>query len=145
MPEFIEVAIDKFRFKIATDRLYEEGGVWARFEAGKVRVGLSDFLQQRSGDVAFVEVESAGTHVEAGDEVATIETVKVNVSLPSPVSGRVMETNQVVLEAPERINGDPYGAGWLALIEPSAWSFDEARLLTPGAYLEVVKRLAGGG
>jgi glycine cleavage system H protein len=143
MPEFLEVAIDKFTFRVASDRLYTEEGVWAKLEAGSVRVGLSDFLQQRSGDIAFVDVKPVGARVNAGEEIATIETVKVNVGLGSPVAGRVTETNPVLRSAPETINADPYGGGWLAIIEASDWPADQRRLLTPGAYLNAVKRLAG--
>jgi len=143
MPEFLEVGIDKFTFKVARDCLYTEEGLWAKLEGENVRIGLSDFLQQSSGDVAFVEVKPVGTHVKAGGEIATIETVKVNVMLGSPAAGRVAEMNSILKSAPETINGDPYGGGWLAIIEPSNWPADRERLLTPEAYLSVVKRLAG--
>jgi len=143
MPEFLEVAIDKFTFRVASDRLYTEEGVWAKMEANGVRVGLSDFLQQRSGDIAFVEVKPVGAHLKTDEEIATIETVKVNVSLGSPLAGRVAETNPLMRSAPEEINEDPYGEGWLAIIEASDWSTDQGRLLNPKAYLSAVKRLAG--
>jgi len=142
---FLEVSVDKFTFKVARDRLYAEEGVWARSEGERIRVGLSDFLQQSSGDIAFAEVKPAGTPVRLGEEIATIETVKVNVSLGSPLAGRVMEVNPALQSAPETINKDPYGDGWLAIIEASDWPVDQRRLLTPEAYLEVVKRLAGEG
>ena len=135
--------MDKFRFKVAPDRLYTEEGMWAKPETGRVRVGLSDFLQQRSGDVAFAEVKPAGACVKAGEEIASIETVKVNVSLGSPVAGRVAETNPALQGAPEVINSDPYGDGWLAIVEASDWPASQRCLLTPEAYLNVVKRLAG--
>ena len=143
MPEFLEVTIDKFTFRVASDRLYTEEGTWAKLEVGSVRVGLSDFLQQRSGDIAFVEVKPVSARVKAGEEIATIETVKVNVSLGSPVAGRVTETNPALQNTPETINGDPYGGGWLATIEADNWPVDQGRLLTPEAYLNAVKRLAG--
>lgn len=145
MQGFLEVSVDKFTFKVARDRLYAEEGVWARSEGERIRVGLSDFLQQSSGDIAFAEVKPAGTPVRLGEEIATIETVKVNVSLGSPLAGRVMEVNPALQSAPETINKDPYGDGWLAIIEASDWPVDQRRLLTPEAYLEVVKRLAGEG
>jgi len=142
---FLEVSVDKFTFKVACDRLYTEEGVWARSEGERIRVGLSDFLQQSSGDIAFAEVKPAGTPMRLGEEIATIETVKVNVSLGSPLAGRVVEVNPALQSAPEAINKDPYGDGWLAVIEASDWPADQRRLLTPEAYLEVVKRLAGEG
>ena len=61
MSDFLEVTVDKFTFKVATDRSYNSEGVWAKEENGRVRIGLSDFIQQRSGDVAFSEVKPAGT------------------------------------------------------------------------------------
>ncbi len=142
MPDFLEVTVDKFMFKVATDRFYTREGVWALAEGNRVRIGLSDFLQQRSGDIAFAEIKPIGTSLVAGDEVASIETIKVNVALGSPVSGTVAEINPDLEIKPEVINQDPYGAGWLAVITASDWETDRAPLLDPQAYLAVVKAAA---
>ncbi len=139
MPNFLETTIDKFIFKVADDRLYTGDGVWALAEGGRVRIGLSDFLQQRSGDVAFAEVRHEGTAVKAGEEVAVIETIKVNISLTSPLAGTVVEVNPALTAAPEAINQDPYGAGWLAVLEPAQWAADRAQLLTATAYFDKMK------
>ncbi len=90
-------------------------------KAGTSRIGLSDYLQQRSGDIAFVEIMPVGTELAFGDEVAVIETIKVNISLGSPVSGKVAEVNPDMEMAPEVINQDPYGKGWIAIVEASNW------------------------
>jgi glycine cleavage system H protein len=142
MPELLEILVDKFTFKVAKDRFYNHEGVWAKPEGMRVRIGLSDFLQQRSGDVAFAEVKALGTTVTPGDEIAVIETIKVNISLTSPVSGKVVEVNPGMETAPEAINQDPYGAGWLAIIEAKDWETDRARLLDPQAYFVQMKREA---
>jgi glycine cleavage system H protein len=142
MPEFLEVTVDKFTFKVATDRFYTREGVWVLPEGNCVRLGLSDFLQQRSGDIAFAEIRPAGTMLAAGDEVASIETIKVNVVLSSPVSGNVIEVNPEMDTAPEAINQDPYGAGWLVVMAASDWDVDRLQLLEAAAYFEVVKREA---
>jgi len=142
MTEFLETTVDKFTFKVATDRWYTADGLWALPEGQRARVGLTDFTQQRSGDVAFAEVKPMGTVLKAGDELGTIETVKVDIVLPSPVSGTVVEVNPALADAPEVINQDPYGAGWLALIELADWVADQANLLSPEAYFEQMKRQA---
>jgi len=139
MPEFLETTVDKFTFKVAKDRYYSDQGVWAKPEGTRVRIGLSDFLQQRSGDVAFAEVKDTGAAVEFGDEFAVIETIKVNISLGSPVGGVVAGTNPAMSTAPEAINQDPYGAGWLADIEPTDWEADRLRLLDAEAYFRLMK------
>ncbi len=92
MSEFLETTVDKFTFKVATDRLYTAEGIWAKAEGNRVRIGLSDFLQQRSGDVAFAEVKAIGTEVAFGDEIAAIETIKVNISLSAPVTGKLSKS-----------------------------------------------------
>ena len=142
MTDFLETAVDKFTFKVATDRLYNAEGVWARMEDGLVRIGLSDFIQQRSGDVAFTEVKPAGTHLTYGDEIATVETIKVNISLSSPVTGEIVEVNPAMSTAPESINQDPFGAGWLALVRPVDWESDRVRLSDPQAYFTTMKQEA---
>ena len=108
MPETLEFTLDKFTFRVAVDRFYSPEGIWAKPEARGVRIGLSDFLQQRSGDVAFAEVKPVGTALNFGDEVAVIETIKVNISLAAPLSGKVVEVNPAMETAPEAINQDPY-------------------------------------
>ncbi len=136
MSPYLEVTVDKFTFKVATDRWYtREGTLGApypcplRSRGSGMRVGLSDYLQQRSGDIAFAEIKPIGTTLAAGDEVASIETIKVNVALSSPVSGSVIEVNPAMDTAPEAINQDPYGAGWLAVIAAADWDTDRSRLL----------------
>ncbi|HLO33661.1 MAG TPA: glycine cleavage system protein H [Anaerolineales bacterium] len=139
MPEFLETTVDKFIFKVATDRYYSSEGLWTHANGNRIRIGLSDFLQQRSGDVAFAEVKPPDTTLAVGDEVASIETIKVNISLSSPVKGTVVEVNPAMSTAPEAINQDPYGEGWLAVIEAGDWETDRAALLDPKAYFTLMR------
>jgi glycine cleavage system H protein len=139
MSDFLETTVDKFTFKVAADRFYNEEGVWAKEENGRVRIGLSDFVQQRSGDVAFAEIKPAGTALVAGEEVAVIETIKVNITYASPVKGKIVEVNPAMNDAPEAINQDPYGAGWLAVMEVADWEAERAKLLDPQAYFKIMK------
>lgn len=141
MAELLEITADKFTFRVAADRLYSPEGVWVRPESGgaRVRVGLTDFMQQHGGDVAFLSVKPAGTSLQAGDELAELETVKVNLGVQLPVAGTVVEVNAALELTPEVVNEDPYGEGWLAVIEPASWEPDRAKLLDARAYLEVVR------
>jgi glycine cleavage system H protein len=145
MTNFLETSVDKFIFRVATDRFYSGEGVWAApLPVGegtgvRVRIGLSDFVQQRSGDVAFAEIKPEGTALAFGDEAAMIETIKVNIAFTSPVTGKVVEVNPAMQDAPEAINQDPYGGGWLAVIESENWDTDRARLLDPQAYFARMK------
>jgi glycine cleavage system H protein len=138
MPETLEFVLDKFTFRVALDRFYSPEGIWVKPGRG-VRIGLSDFLQQRSGDVAFAEVKPVGTELKAGDEAAVIETIKVNISLAAPLSGKILEVNPAMDAAPEAINQDPFGAGWLAVIEATDWESDRLHLLSPQAYFAKMK------
>ena len=142
MTQFLETTVDKFTFKVATDRLYTDEGVWAKPEVELVRIGVSDFVQQRSGDVAFAEAKPVGTQITSGEEVATIETIKVNISLGSPVSGEVQEVNAAMATVPESINQNPYGAGWLLLVRTTDWETDKTHLLEPEAYFAKMKAQA---
>ncbi len=142
MPEYIEATVDKFIFRVATDRLYSPNGVWAMAEGSRVRIGLSDYLQQLNGDVAFVHVKPAGTKVFVADEVAELETIKANVSLLTPISGTLVEANVDLDLTPEVVNQQPYGKGWIALIEATDWERDRTKLLDPQAYLSAMRSQA---
>jgi glycine cleavage system H protein len=142
MPEYLETSVDKFVFRVAADRLYSHYGTWAVDEWGQVRLGTTDYIQQRNGDVAFAHVKPIGTAIAAGEEFAELETVKANVSLVSPISGNVIEVNPDLVFHPEIVNEDPYGNGWLAVIAPANWSVERARLLDPTAYQAIMRSQA---
>jgi len=143
MPEYLETTVDKFTFRVAKDRVYTAKGVWVFWmqpEApNRVRIGLTDYLQQRSGDVAFASVQPVGSKVLTGEKLADVETIKAMVELPSPVSGTVVEVNPALDTTPELINQDPYDKGWLAVIETASWDTERATLLEPEAYFKVME------
>jgi glycine cleavage system H protein len=138
MAKFLETSVDKFTFKVATDRLYTDTHLWVKPEADLVRLGLSDYLQQTSGDVAFAEPRAEGTILTLGDELAAIETMKTNLSIPSPVSGMIKATNPRLEDEPELVNESPYDEGWLVLIQASAWEADQLNLLNAQAYFALM-------
>jgi glycine cleavage system H protein len=138
----LQVTVDKFIFRVPETLLFSDAGIWVAVEGSRARLGLSDFVQQVNGDIAFANVVAAGTELEVEDEFGSIETVKVNVSLLSPVKGRIVEINPLLQDAPEAINQDPYGRGWLVAMELRDWENDNTRLLDAPRYLERVKELA---
>ncbi len=136
MSESLELTVDKFVFQIPQDRRYTAEGLWFLQEGSKVRVGVSDFIQQIHGDVAFVHLETPGTVLEAGDELVEIETIKTVYILEIPVPATIHEVNPALEQTPELVNNDPYGTGWLALLDGMDWENATAALLTAEAYLE---------
>jgi glycine cleavage system H protein len=142
MTDFLQFTSGKFIFRTATDRLYTPEGLWAKPEAQGVRIGISDFTQQRSGDIAFAEPLPEGSHLSAGDEVVNIETIKVDVGFSFPVKGVVSGVNAELRSSPELINQDPYGKGWLALIQVEDWESHSAQFLSPEAFQQITMKLA---
>ena len=117
--EYLQATVDKFVFRIAPDCRYSGSDVWARRAGERVRVGLTDYLQQKSGDVAFVNLKSTGTVLAVDDELAALETIKVDLVIPAPIGGTIVAVNDALAANPELVNSDPYAAGWLAEIEPN--------------------------
>jgi glycine cleavage system H protein len=123
---------------VPADLRYSKDHEWARLEStGNVRVGITDYAQDALGDVVFVEAPAVGTVVAAGDSFGEVESTKSVSDLYAPVSGTVIETNDVLADAPERLNDDPYGEGWICLIEPDDPSQLEA-LLDAAAYRTLI-------
>ena len=113
-------------------------GIWVAMDdaSGVARLGLSDYRQQSSGDVAFVSLPPNGKQVIAGKELSTIETIKVDLEVPAPFDGEIVAANEALEDAPELINQDPYGKGWLVDVRPATWPV--AGLLDAPAYLAVM-------
>ncbi len=129
----MQVAVDKFVFRVAPDRRYSEADVWARRAGNHVRIGVTDYLQQKSGDVAFVTAKEIGTVVAADEELAALETIKVDLVIPSPLAGRIVAVNEALAAHPELVNSDPYGEGWLVDVAPSDMA-DYERLASAESY-----------
>jgi len=143
MPDFLETTIDKFIFRVATDRLYSSDGVWVlETGGGRVQVGVSDYVQQRNGDMAFVHPKPQGTLLAREVELVELETVKATMSVISPLAGAIVEVNGALDLSPENINQEPYGKGWLAVIEATDWEADRVKLLDPQAYLSAMRSQA---
>jgi glycine cleavage system H protein len=119
--------------------LYTRVHEWVRIEGDTATVGITDFAQSELGDIVFVEVETIGEDLEGGDVFGTIEAVKTVADLFLPVSGKVLEKNTALDDAPESVNNDPYGAGWIVKmsIAPGA---DRSELLSAAAYRELINQ-----
>lgn len=96
---------------------YSKDHEWAKVEGNQIIVGITHYAQDALGDIVFLELPPVGTDVEANVPFATIESVKSVSDVYSPVTGKITEVNDAVTDAPEIINQDPYGEGWMVKIE----------------------------
>ncbi len=104
---------------------YTENHEWvAVADDGKVRIGITDFAQDALGDVVFVDLPEVGAEVTAGEAFAEIESTKSVADVYAPISGTVAAMNEVLIDAPETINSDPYGAAWFVVIDGDASTLD---------------------
>lgn len=101
------------------DRRYADSHETVRPEGELVRVGLSAFAVDQLGDIVFVELPEAGAQVQQGQSFGTVESVKAVEELVAPISGTVQARNEAVLASPEELQQDPYGEGWLLLLQPT--------------------------
>lgn len=116
--EYIEEKFDKFILRVAKNHKYSDNDFWVRLEGANVRIGASDFLQQMTSDVYYVELAELGTHVDMFDDAGAMESTKILVEFIVPVSGIIIESNTSLEDSPEFINESPYDKGWLYLIKP---------------------------
>ena len=123
---------------VPDDLRYTADHEWARLEDGKVRIGITDYAQDALGDVVFVQLPEPGTKVEAGSSFSEVESTKSVSDIYAPVSGVVVEVNSELADAPQRLNEDPYGEGWICLIEPSDPSVVDS-LLDAAAYRQLTE------
>jgi glycine cleavage system H protein len=111
---------------------YSTDHEWARTEGDRIRVGITDFAQDALGDVVFVDLPHVGNTVAAGDMLGEVESTKSVSEIYAPVAGAVVAVNAALVEAPETLNGDPYGDGWICEIAPSDASSLDALLDAAG-------------
>ncbi|WP_049899203.1 glycine cleavage system protein GcvH [Halococcus agarilyticus] len=104
-------------FEIPDELRFLESHEWTRAEDGTARVGISDFAQDELGDIVFVEFPEEGDEIVHDEEFGVVESIKAVSDLYSPVSGTVTATNDALLDAPELVNDDPYGEGWMLEVD----------------------------
>jgi len=102
---------------VPNDLYYAKTHEWLRIDDSTATVGITDFAQNQLSDVTFVELPDVGREVEAGDEVAVVESVKAASDIYAPVAGTIVEVNGDLEDLPEMINASPYDTGWLFRIE----------------------------
>ncbi len=99
------------------DVKYHKEHTWVRVSGNKGTIGITDYAQDALGDIVYIDLPEVGSSADADREVSEIESTKATSSVISPVSGKVVKVNEDLAESPEVINEDPYGKGWVAVVE----------------------------
>jgi glycine cleavage system H protein len=120
------------------DLRYHQEHEWIRVEGKQATIGISHFAQDALGDIVFIDLPKAGATVTAGQQIGEVESTKTTSSLYTPVSGKILKINRDLKDHPEAVNTDPYGKGWMAVIELSDPSQVE-KLMTADQYQTFLK------
>ncbi|MET0912009.1 MAG: glycine cleavage system protein GcvH [Acidimicrobiales bacterium] len=118
---------------VPEDLRYSKDHEWARLEGDRVRVGITDYAQDALGDVVFVELPEVGSKVKLDESFSEVESTKSVSDVYAPLAGTIAEVNTDLADSPERLNEDPYGEGWICLLEPDDPAAYEA-LMDAAAY-----------
>jgi len=122
------------------DLEYTKEHEWLRKEQdGSVTIGITDHAQSALGDLVYVELPELGHELEAGGEMAVVESVKAASDVYAPLSGAILEVNAGLVDDPEKINSDPYGDGWIVRLQPTADS--DAEVMSPDEYQALIDEL----
>src|SRR5881409_1594326 len=128
--------------KVPADLQYTREHEWAKVEGDRARNGITDFAQEQLGDVVFVELPKVGARVTQMQAFGVVESVKAVSDLFAPLSGVVIEVNEELTKQPERVNRDPYGTGWLVVVE-LANPAEAEKLMSASQYEEFLKTAGG--
>ena len=104
--------------KVEAGYSYTKNHEWVKVEGDLVRIGITDYAQDALSDIVYVELPAPGDHFDSDDPLGVVESVKSASDVYCPVSGTVEEVNESLLDSPETVNVEPYGAGWIALVRP---------------------------
>ncbi len=123
------------------DLRYTKTHEWVRIHDQLLEVGITDFAQHQLSDITYVELPELDARFEAGEEVAVVESIKAASDIYAPIAGEIAEVNEALNDAPEVINSDPFGAGWLFRIKPDNIE-DVESLLSASAYEALIPKEA---
>ncbi len=138
--KYVEVNIHGITYKFREDTYYSADGLWVAVDGNSARVGIGDHLYRSiSPHLAFIELRAPGTEVTQGEEMGNFDLVKVDISIPSPVTGVIEEINEELLSNLWLLDSDPYGEGWLALFHLTDLTIDRQNLLDVNAYCTMIE------
>ena len=117
-------------YEVREGLYYSKEWAWVKVEDGKARIGITDYAQKQLREVVFAELPNVGDEIVKGEPFGTVESVKSVSDLVAPVSGKIEEVNEEVVDNPQLINEDPYGKGWLIVVSPSNLDEDLKTLMS---------------
>ena len=115
------------------DLKYTKTHEWVRTQDGVIEIGITDFAQHQLSDITYVELPEQNRHLDAGEEAVVVESIKAASDVYAPIAGTIVEVNEALAHAPEVINSDPFGAGWIFRMNPDH-ADDVDALLSADAY-----------
>ena len=133
----------KTDFMVPDGLYYTKEHEWVRVEGDKCRVGVTDYAQNSLHEIVYVELPKVGVKVAQMQSLGTVESVKAVADVYSPIAGEVLEVNNSLSDAPELVNKTPYSDGWITLIRPADMKKDLGTLMSPQAYKDLLKTVAG--
>jgi len=131
----------KGEFAVPEELYYTKEHEWLRIEGGKCRVGVTDYAQNSLHEIVYVDLPKVGSKVELMQSIGTVESVKAVADVYSPVSGTVLEVNNTLSDAPELVNKNPYGQGWITIIVPEDLKKELLSLMTSHNYKDLLKKI----
>lgn len=117
---------------------FSEAHTWAKKDGEEVLIGITEFAANELGDIIFVELPDVGAKITAEDPMGSVESAKSVEDIIAPISGEVTRVNDEVIDAPEILNEDPYGGGWMIAIKPAQMA-DMDSLLSPDQYSSLIE------
>jgi glycine cleavage system H protein len=123
---------------VPDDLRYTSDHEWVRLEGERARVGITDYAQDALGDIVYVQLPAPGAAATAGQALCELESTKSVSDIYAPLDGTVVEVNSELVDAPQHVNEEPYGKGWICVIEPSSTGAFEG-LLSPADYRKLLE------
>ena len=132
-------------FEVPENLCYHKEYLWAKKEDGKIKIGMIDFAQKQLHDIVYIELPSVGDSITMNEPFGTLESVKAVSDLVAPITGTIEAVNEELESKPELINEDPYGEGWILVVDPANLDEEIKALLDFDAAVEWHKELAKEG
>jgi len=127
------------KYEMPDELYYTIDHAWVKIEGNQVRIGITDFMQQLAGEITFVRVPRVGKDMEAGKNLCSMQSGKWAGKIAVPVTGKIVDVNKDLAAVPKPLNDDPYGQGWITVMEPANIADVEANLLHGDKAIDFVK------